>query len=423
MATTRRKPKLIEGESLFLNESELAQQQREEAELRARQQLQVHPNSVLDDAYVDEDIDDVTALNNVLAELGISTDAAKGFITVYKEKISIGVKSEDYLGKFTVTEYANGNLLDHLQNTFGGGRYHIRVYAPGGRGMVLAANKWIDIAGDAKVAALSASPSVSQQIDLSPILSAINQQQQNFERLLSTLAGSQPKPKTTTEVLMELQMMRDIFAPTNVAPVAAPVTQFMDAMKMGMEMAAMNSGGEGNNAWAMKAMEMFGKPIMDAVMSGQLKPEVRTIPARALPTPAAIPVLPTETQTEDDAMGLMLKGYLKMLQRAAAQNEPTDGYADTILNLIPDSSMSEFESMLRADDWPVKMATHSPAVNQYPVWFSSLRATLIEFIDADNAEIAAGDVLTGKPVTDSVNHHENDITGSPKADDHPGSTS
>jgi len=430
MAATKRKPRTIEGETnLFLSEKELAQQQLAEGKMRvANTQLQVHPEMLNEDEiYIDDDIDDVTALNNVLAELGISTEGSKGFITVFKEKIVVGTKGEDYLGKFSVIEYANGNLLDHLQNTFGGGRYHVRVYAPGGRGVVLAANKWIDIAGDAKVVALNVPAAASQQTDLSPVLAAISQQNSNFEKLLATIVSNQPKPKTTAEVLEEMRLMRDIFAPAVTTPVTPPVTQFMDAMKMGMEMATMNAGGDGNNAWAMKAMDMFGKPIMEAVMSGQIKPEVRATPVRALPSPAVVtaPVNEIQTPIEDDAMNLMLKGYLKMLQKAAANNEPTDEYADTILSLLPESSMPEFEGMIRADNWREKMAIYSPAVNQYPDWFTSLRNVLIEFIDADNAELTGGagtltPVLTGKLADDSVSHHENDDTGSPKANDHPG---
>jgi len=417
MVSPKRKPQTIEAETVFMTPAELRQEQERLLQLQQHQQMQTLPANLLDESFDDDvDIDDVTALNNVLAELGVSNDASKGFITVFKEKIASGTKTEDYLGKYAITEYANGNLLDHLQNNFGGGRYHVRVYKSGGRGMVIAANKFIDIAGDPKTVTAAVAPG-SSSVDLTPILAAINAQNANFERLLGAMVNNQPKPKTTLETLEEMRVMRDVFAPAG-APATPPATQFMEAMKMGMEMAAMNSGGDGNNAWALKAMETFGKPIMEAVMAGQIAPQMQNTP-RNLPAPKPAQVQ-TENNIEDDnAMNLMMKGYFKMLQRAAAQNEPVDGYADTVLSLIPENALPEFEAMLRSEGWLGKLKEFSPSVTTHTDWFTRLRNMIIEFIDSDRQEAAD---LTGGNTGDSVNSHENDITGKSATNHNPSGT-
>lgn len=365
--------------------------------------------------YSDEpeiDYDDVTALNNVLAELGASTDDVKGFITVFKEAMNGNTKLEKYMGRYSVTDYAQGNLLDTLQNTYGSGKYHIRVYHPGGRG--LAANKWIDIADNPNF-----QPAVQQQaapaaVDLTPILQTM---QAGFEKMFTAMTQNQPKQKTSLETLQELAMMRDIFSPAQQVQPVQPVTQIMDAMKMGIEMAAMNSGGDGNNAWALKAMDMFGKPIVDAVMSAQHAPVAQHRPATpALNAPVqSNSVQSVNNETEENPMSLMLKGYIKMLSNAAAQNADVAEYADEVLTVLPASQLPEFETMLRAPDWQAKLSGQAPVVNQYPVWFGNLRNMILEFIDADRAE------LTGQPQGDSVTSHDTDITNTKQPQGNTGS--
>jgi hypothetical protein len=357
------------------------------------------------------DYDDVTALNNVLAELGASTDDVKGFITVFKESMTGNTKIEKYMGRYSVTDYAQGNLLDTLQNTYGSGKYHIRVYHPGGRG--LAANKWIDIADNPNFQPpQTQTQSAPQAVDLSPILQVM---QQGFEKMFTALTQNQPKQKTTLESLQEMALMRDIFAPANSATPVQPVTQIMDAMKLGMEMAAMNAGGDGNNAWAMKAMDMFGKPIIDAVLSAQHAAPVNHAPRPVTPAIAAPGAVQPIITEDENAMSLMMKGYFVVLSKAAQNNKPVEEYANEILDMIPASELPDFDAMLRAPDWQARLATQTKAVNEYPVWFGNLRNLIIEFRDSDIAE------LTGQNISGSVIGHENDNSATPEKNGDTGS--
>ena len=231
--------------------------------------------------------------------------------------------------------------------------------------------------------------------------------------MIAELARLITKPeKSTADVLNEIKAYKDIFSPASAVPVAQPVDQLMSAMKMGAELAGMNGGGDGNQAWLLKAMDTFGKPIMDAIASGQLaQQQPARIAAPASPQ-ARIPAQPTE----DNPMNLMMKGYIGILTRAAKQNEEVEGYANTILDLIPESDFTQFEVMIRADDWQQRMAMYAPSVNDYPGWFLNLRNTIIEFIDGDRADEQDRTQLTEVKPGDRVQSHETDIIDKSKSD-------
>lgn len=353
----------------------------------------------LDDGY-----DDMTAINTVLSELGALESESKGFITVYRE-ITVGSnKKEEYLSKFDVAEYADGNLLENLQTTYGGGKYHIRVYRPYGEG--LAANKWVSVAANPNAKPLPETivqPAAS--LDITPIIQTM---QEGFTRMFDALKANQPAPApqpTMAEKLQELQLMRDMFMPTqNSAPVNYnPV----EMMKLGMEMAA--NGGDGNNMWVGKVLETFAPVILESIgkQNNEQRPARAALPAKPQVTGQQQQPQLSNNEIEDDSMNLMLTGYLKMLNSAAKNNKPVEEYADTILNMLPADMLTEFETMLRAPDWQAKFASYSAGVTAYPGWYAQLREVLLAYIDEDKG---GGAVLTAEQTGDNVGDHETDHT-------------
>jgi hypothetical protein len=376
------------------------------------------PEADIDDF---DDYDDVTALNTVLSELGAEGGGGGGFITVFKEFTLNGSKTEKYMGRHAVADFASGTLLEHLKNTFGGGRYHIRVYHSSGRG--LAANKMIDIEGDTVAPVISAPQAPA--VDLSPITQAMAQMQSNFEKLLSAMVQSQPKQQSRLEMMEEMRVMRDVFAPPVQA--AQPVNNPLELIKLGVEMAGNGNGGDGNNAWVGKIIDTLGAPMMEMIMKNATAAPITASPALPRPQlPQSQPIPQPQQQpqqtNEDDSMNLMLTGYLKMLERAAANNADVGEHADNILNVIPPSSLPEFETMLRANDWQVRLSAHSQIINKYPVWFTGLRNTIIAFIDEDRAELNGGGNLTDKTGADSVQSHETSDTPQPAPNGNTGIT-
>lgn len=234
--------------------------------------------------------------------------------------------------------------------------------------------------------------------------------QESNRAMLKEIAGLFSKPeKSTSDVLNEIKTYKELFAPASTVPAAQPLDQLMAAMKMGAELNTMtNGGGDNNQAWLMKALDIFGKPIMEVIASGQLAKEPPALPGNQprIAAPSASPQV-----TEDEPMNLMMKGYIGILAKAARQNAEVTEYADSILDLIPEAEMQTFEAMIRADDWQQRLAVYSASVNDYPGWFLNLRNTVISFIDADREEA----LLTSVKPGDSVSAHENEHSDKNKA--------
>jgi hypothetical protein len=358
------------------------------------------PAPAYDDDEQFDDYDDVTALNTLLGEIGADGSDGGAFITVYKGFAVNGVKSEKYMGRYAVADFASGTLLEHIKNTFGGGKYHIRVYNPGGKGLV--ANKQIDIEGDAVVAPVVTS---TPAVDLSPVLQGMAQMQSNFEKLMGALIQSQQKPASRIEMFEEMRIMRELFSPANVPQnnVPAPVHDPLALIKLGVELAGNKTGEENDNSWVNRVIDTLGAPVMEMITKNMAKPQSPAQPARqALPHTAQNPAASASgaTQpTEDDPMNLMMRGYLLMVTNAAKASQDTAEFADSILGMLPETQLAEFEAMLRAPDWREKFATYSPAVNTYPEWFTRLHDNLLQFIDEDKG-------LTVDDTGASVTAHE-----------------
>jgi hypothetical protein len=364
--------------------------------------LNTYPATVSGEPAQPFEYDDVTDLANVLAELGADEDGG-GFVVVNREEIQPNGKRDDvYIDRFAASEFS----LENLKARWGAGRYKISVYKAGGAG--LATRKVITIAKDPNAVPAA---QVAQPTDLSPILAAIQKSNEGVVAAIMAMAQSGQKQPSRMDMLQEMQIMRDMFGRDN-APVPSPVTDPLALMKFGAEM-AMNGagGGEGNNAWVDKMLTTFG-PMLANVMD---KPTAAAPARPSLPAPVARPApidQPINQTTEDDPVSLLITNYLNLLSRAAQQNAPVDEYADSILAMIPTSSISEVESLLRPADWRDRLKQRTQAAEIHPVWFTALRDTLLQYIDEDRAELASTHLTPeAKPV--SVPGHENADTTDP----------
>jgi hypothetical protein len=354
--------------------------------------------------------DDVTALNNVLAELG-EDDAGGGFVTVFRETIDAsGKKPDEYLERFPASEFS----LDSLKARWGAGKYKISVYQDGR----ILTRKVITIAKDPNAAAPVAQAQASA--DLSPILAAIQASNEKMVAAIMVLAqGQQQKGPSRMEMMQEMAMMKDMFAPA--AGSQPPAYNPIELMKMGVDMASkgMGGGGESDNAWVGKVIDQLGPILMPAVAAA-VTPKA-TAPARsatALPAPAPRPETPETQQPEENHVSLLITNYLGMLKNAAKKQADVAEYADSILSMVPASNVADIENLLRPDDWRAKVKQHTTAVEEYPDWFTALRDTLLQFIDEDKAAAQAEVSTNLTPVieSDSVVNHVDDNTGQSTGD-------
>jgi hypothetical protein len=350
--------------------------------------------------------DDVTALNNVLAELG--ADESGGFVVVHREVLQPnGKRDDEYLDRFPVSEFS----LNNLKAQWGAGKYKINVYHNGGGG--LAARKSITIARDPTATPPATAQPAQPAQDLTPLLQTMNQ---GFEKMIGVLVASQQKAPSRMEMLQEMQIMREMLGGT--AQPAAPAYDPVSLLKLGVEMASNGAGGgESNNSWVNKVIDQFSPLLVPAIagaMQGQNQPAPRrpAAPAATLAapaTPAAAPAAPVTPSEEAAPMNIIVGQYLKMLKSAAEKRAPVDEYADSILATVPPSMVPDIEAMLKPDDWRDRIRQHTDAADAYPEWFGQLREVLLQFIEEDKQ--SASTHLTGAPSGDSVANHENADTG------------
>lgn len=351
-----------------------------------------------------EQYDDVTALNNVLAELG-ADEAGGGFVTVFRETIdSQGKKPDEYLERFQASDFS----LDSLKERWGHGKYKINVYQDGR----ILTRKVITIARNPNAPIPTTAPVSSPSTDLTPILNAIQQSNEKMIAAMMALAQGQQKAPSRTEMLNEMAIMREMFAPSQ--PQAQQQFNPVELMKLGMEMAnGGGGGGDGNNSWVNKMLETFGPALVPAITQAVTPRE--TAPHKSA---IALPVSRPDTTTaisnpEENPVNGLIYNYLNMLTRAAEGKAPVEEYADSILSMIPPSNTTELEALLKPDDWREQMRKRTTVVEQYPEWFTGLRNTLLQYIeeDRDAASPEAITHLTTENVAGSVTDHENDNAG------------
>jgi len=349
--------------------------------------------------------DDVTALNNVLSEIGADEEGG-GFVVVEREfKTESGKWDKEYLDRFVASEFN----LDMLKSRYGAGKYKINVYHGGGLG--LATRKVINIAKDPNaVPPVTATVAPAPATDLTPILQTM---QQGFEKMIGIMVQSQQKPQSREEMLREMMLMKEMFTPAT--PAAPPQQGLLEALKLGMEMANNGAGGDSNNAWVGKMIDQFG-PLLAPAVAATLTPAAPAVlqvnPTSRLPSPRPdAAVVQTQPIEEENPVNIIVVQYLNMLKQAADKKADVGEYADSILASIPASSVTDIENLLRPADWREQVKKHTQAVEQYPEWFGALRDTLLMYIDEDKASALASTHLTTEEPSGSVLDHADDNTG------------
>lgn len=382
------KPETIDAQALFLTPEEI----------EAQRQLPARQPSIPE--FEEEDAaewDDVTAMNNIMAELG-GSNGASGYANIYREEpIPGGRKKRVYMGKLDASNFVGGGFVEEIKQQFGAGDYEISVYAAGHRGVYKKSH--ISIARDpAAVGQVSAAPD-----NTAAIVAAIEANGDRTLQAILALAQANQSPQASTlDKLQELKMMADIFKSN--APAAQPVdfSQFMAMFKLGAEMAS-NGAGDGDNAWASKMIDTFGKPMLDMITSPAVAPA--GLPARRPNpqpriAPPAQPKQPATATQEQPGMNPLMAFFLNQLKSKAARDLPVEPEADDILNRLQPAEADQLVELIGSDDWREKIARFTSAANEYPDWFGRLRDTVLKYHAEDKLPVnqqVSGVVLTTVP--------------------------
>lgn len=325
---------------------------------------------------IEPDPDDV-ALSAVLAELGSNNADAK----VNVHQLDPRTKARAFVGTFAPSEFT----LEKLQVEFGPGDYEIRVYSTQG----LVTRRVVKIATPKNAALVSMQPAVNDNTKLLEAMqNGFQQMSQMFANALGQLSANQPKPKSTLELLQEMQMMREIMGGNQPAQ---PAVDPMEMFRMATEIADKIHPREGEPATGeilLRAIESFGPVLANAAKAEapsvpmiENATPVLGVPAQAAPQPLKSNPIPKEPDMN------MEKFYLNMLiSHARAGHDPMT-YANMILDTLPDDKVHEF---IGRSDWFAQLVARDARVNEYREWFEELKADIIELTTDDGDGIQEG---------------------------------
>ena len=335
----------------------------------------------LGNIHADEDAND--ALLRALGELG--DEAAQARVIVSRQSSDPRVKNsyvcEWYACDFSIAQLAAG---------FGGGNYVYKVIAPGGQFLTRGKLSIEEPKNPAAVRGISGPREDAAPDTAAAITKAI------LEAIKPLIERPQ---KSTVDLLNELKMMREVFAPAG-GVVAEPKT-LVQSLREAAELQTVLRGlagpggesGGGDSAFTpviLKLLDQFGPlfteklkaapPVADAPQLAP--PAVDAAPDAAAGTPPA-PVL-----TEGGDMSLAFRRALADLAAQARAGKDANLYANIVYDRITDQSVI-VDLCTRADWWEY-LCNLNNDIRPYAAWFTALHAEL--------AALAAADGLIPAPV-------------------------
>lgn len=345
------------------------------------------------------DPDDV-ALANVLSELGSSNTEAK--VNVYH--LEGPAKNRAFIGALLPSEFS----MEKIQTDFGPGDYEIRVYSTGG----LLTRKVIKIAAPKAQAVLM--PPQNSGLETGKIIETMQhgfeQMNSAFMKTLETLTANQPKPKTTLEMLQEMQMMRELLGGNQPAQVAPDPMKLFEMATTIADKIQPRVGEPGAGEVIMEAIKNFGPMLTQAAAQRQTPPALmppnmpggmpmlQQNPVMVPPMEASQTAGQTAPQvtTENDEMNFARRMYLNLLiSNAEADNDPAT-YAKLMLDVAGETQALEFANR---PDWFGELCKEEPRAANFRPWFDELRDAVLELTKPDETDITGGNQATDAPAS------------------------
>jgi hypothetical protein len=302
---------------------------------------------------------------------------------------------------YTPAEYEAGDL-GMIRDTWGPGRYQIRIICPTG------------IAGRSDVT-ISAPMPGAQPLQMNPApaaessatLEALRMMMESQSRILEAL---QNKPDPRADMLANLEMMkamREAFAPavtTTGAPAVSPtaqLTELMQTLRLFKEAAA-DIGADKEPAEPSLVSMLPG--VLSLVREG-MQPQQAQLPAPIV-VPQSIersarvanplqvaqeqseqqPQQPQQPQTptdeEQQEMILILRGQLAQLCKMAKDGKPASEGGEFLYENLPDELLPE----LNNPQWFEILASFAPKAREHEAWFREAKAVADELFNAPDEE-------------------------------------
>ncbi len=328
------------------------------------------PHAAYDPANVgEEELSDDLALQSTLTQIGESGVEAK--VIVYK--INENTKKDTYLYDCSVTEFATGGLSE-IQASYGAGDYRIRVFA----GSKVITHRRLTV-GAPRIA-----PKVQEAPPVGDMMAGMMQtMMMGFKELAVSL---KPAPVAQSglgikEVIELMAIMRP--AESSRARDVDPLDMLQKIISIQKDIApAVNSDGEvGGGMLMLKALDMFGKPLMEGLAAQQsrgqvpqyIQQPVLSAPVAPIAENPAQPIQPEQTPMNALQMKVAaLKIPLLTMARSDADPSP---YASMVIDFLEPAELAEY---IIADDWWVKLCALLPEASSFAPWFNEMRASVLE---------------------------------------------
>lgn len=325
-----------------------------------------------------KDLDDVSQLNRVLAELG-SEENAGAFIQVYRMS-KVG-RDAEFLDRYDAAEFVDGSLLDTVRNDWGAGRYQFSVYGAGGG---LRSRKVIQIAPRKNDLPAQANPVGSE---LSKIMEVIAQQNAQTQKMLESLAAAVVSNKQSApsemDMLDKMMKYKELFGSGEKSD---STKALLEGIALARELGA--GGGETDSSWVDKVMTRLAVPAMEMIAANNNR-QAATRPVAQVP-PALTEGVPqvksgAEVQTQQPEDGsMMFKMGVMMLLNAAKKNEDVNEVADRVMVMLP---LSDVETIVNLENWFDVLCHHEKECANYKPWFDELHASLKEAVQIEKGDV------------------------------------
>jgi len=319
-----------------------------------------------DSTSSDEDI------AGVLSELG--EDAADSVVKIFR--ITAANPRGVYIYEMSPAEFSLKNVSD----SYGGGKFLFVVLVPQvddtgrktGR-KVFAKRMVAEIDGLPKVPKREDAPVAAPADHLANVM------MQGFQKLGELIIAAKPAPVSRREMLEEMQLYKNLFAPAvPAAPAADPFAQLESVLSIADRLRP--PGGDGDSGAMLGLVRELGA-MWKASLNA--KPGAAQLPAPSAPLPATptdaapAPVAAPEAETLPEDPVMLQKAMERMaVNELLSQAEANSDVVQLAAQLHPQLN-DDFMGRIAREDYLDELALVNPRVKLFKVWFDKLRAEVL----------------------------------------------
>lgn len=269
-----------------------------------------------------------------------------------KRQTAGGKDPMEHVGYFEPDEYSYGQLVEHLRDNYGGGKYRIYLRANGknrGNSLVHIASKTTAQNGESGHNAHGEMSNV-----VSTVMGAIREQN---ERMNNMLQQTKADPMADMERMFGMMTMMRTAMGLDTQQTNGGLAQLKESLEVMESLGVtVNQKGEDESAGFVGVLEKLAPAITAAASAPQQQQQQ--------PRPN-----PQPRQGEPMFNNVLIKSGLAFLLKAAKDNADPASYAEMIFTQLGEARVREF---ITAPDAAEKLLKLDKRVAEYSVWFDDL---------------------------------------------------